>query len=90
MNHATSRIIRITAVAMAVVLVSVAGAAPAAAGCLKEYGECGDCAEKALIGAIWDLDLGGMLDAYVDAMDCDIDLAHCLVYDSHHNYECGI
>lgn len=62
----------------------------ASAGCLKEFGECGDCAEKALERAIWDLDLGGMADAYVDGIDCDIDLMHCLLMGQHHTYSCGI
>ena len=68
----------------------IAGASPAFAGCLKEFGECGDCAEKAMVEAVMDLDVGDAIDAYVDAIDCDIDLLHCILYDSHHEYDCGL
>jgi hypothetical protein len=72
-----------------VAAVSFAGAAPALAGCLTEYGECGTCAKRTLRTALWELDPWGVMDAYVEAADCDIDLLHCLAYDSHHEYSCG-
>jgi hypothetical protein len=61
----------------------------AAAGCLKEFGQCGDCAEQALGRALWDLDPGGIADAYVDGIDCDIDFFHCMLWGQHHSYSCG-
>ena len=69
-------------------VLSLPGAA--AAGCLKEFGKCGDCAEQALERAFWDLDFGGMADAYVDGIDCDLDLMHCIMWAQHHDYGCGI
>ena len=69
-------------------LVSLPGTA--AAGCLREFGNCGDCAEAALRSAIWSLDLGGIADAYVDGIDCDLDLMHCILWGQHHNYSCSI
>ncbi len=70
------------------VLASLPGSATA--GCLREFGECGDCAEKALKEAIWDLDLGGITDAWIDGIDCDLDFYHCLVWGQHHSYGCGL
>ena len=64
--------------------------ASATAGCLREFGDCGDCAEQALARAFWNLDPGGMADAWVDGIDCDIDLMHCMLWGQHHDYECGI
>ena len=88
MNLITRTVVRACAL-LAVASVSLAGAQPAAAGCLKEYGQCGDCAQEAMVDALFDLDVGGAIDAYVDAMDCDIDLFHCILFDSHHDYSCG-
>ena len=88
MHFATGKIVRATALLLALAL-TLTGALPAAAGCLSEYGDCGDCARQAMIDAIWDLDIGGATDAYVDAIDCDIDLMHCILFDSHHQYSCG-
>ncbi len=62
----------------------------AAAGCLREFGDCGDCAEQALLEAIWSLDPGGVADAWVDGIDCDLDLMHCILWGQHHEYECGL
>lgn len=69
-------------------LVSVPGSA--SAGCLREFGACGDCAEAAMGRAIWSLDFGGIADAYVDGIDCDLDLMHCILWGAHHNYSCAI
>jgi hypothetical protein len=88
MSHLTSLQFRF-AVFVVTLLVSLVGALPASAGCLREYGACGRCARQALIDAIWDLDPSGVGDAWVDGADCDIDLAHCILYDNHHSYECG-
>jgi len=88
MMHLTPRALRATTMLL-VTIIGFAAAGPASAGCLREYGRCGDCAERAMSAAIWDLDARGVLDAYVDAVDCDIDLLHCILYDSHHSYSCG-
>ena len=87
------KLIRITlqrtiVLALIVVLTSLAIAAPAEAGCLREWEACGDCAEQALWKAIFDLDFEGLGDAYVDGLDCHIDLIHCLMFDRHHQYKC--
>jgi len=88
MMQRTPRAVR-TAAILLVTIVGLVAAGPASAGCLREFGKCGDCAERAMNAALWDLDPGGVLDAYVDGVDCDIDLLHCIVYDSHHSYSCG-
>lgn len=72
----------------AITLLALPGSATA--GCLREFGNCGDCAEQALGKAIRDLDIGGIADAYVDGIDCDLDLMHCLVWGHHHTYDCGL
>ncbi len=79
---------RTIVLAVIVVLTSLAIAAPAEAGCLREWEACGDCAEKALWNAIFDLDFGAMDDAYVDGLDCHIDFIHCVLFDRHHQYRC--
>ena len=28
-------------------------------------------------------------DAYIDLLDCDIDLVHCIFYAQHHDYDCS-
>ena len=85
MNSLRPAVVVLLAVAT---LVSLPGSA--AAGCLREFGDCGDCAEAAMSRAMWSLDLGGMADAYVDAIDCDLDLMHCILWGQHHNYSCAI
>lgn len=65
-------------------------AAPAEAGCAREWQKCGDCAERAFWSAVRRLDYGGASDAYVDAVDCDIDFYHCLVFAHHHTYICAV
>lgn len=87
--HRVPRItVRVVAVVLATALGLLSGVAPASAGCLREYGRCGDCARKAMIDAVSDLSIGDAMDAYVDAIDCDIDLLHCILYDGHHRYDC--
>ena len=81
---------RVAAIVMAAALGSLSGVAPANAGCLREYGKCGDCARAAMIDAIRGKSIDDAMDAYVDAIDCDIDLMHCILNDSHHSYECGV
>lgn len=88
MSHLSNSRFRIAIIALTF-FVSLAGALPASAGCLRAYGECGRCARKALMDAIWDIDVIGVTDAYVDGADCDIDLVHCLLYADHHTYSCN-
>ncbi len=75
-----------------IVALAIGFAAPASsqAGCLREFGDCGDCVEKAMAAAFRGFDIGGIMDAYVDALDCEIDLIHCLLYAQHHNYGCSV
>ena len=85
--------IRINVVAMALIAALAIGfVAPASsqAGCLREFGDCGDCAQKAMYDAFRGFKLGDMADAYVDALDCEIDLIHCLLYAHHHDYACSV
>ncbi len=77
---------RCALMAIAVSALTVGLAAPADAGCLTEWGRCGDCAERRLYRALRNRDFGEAVDAYVDAADCDIDLFHCLLYAHHHSY----
>ncbi len=77
---------RFAVMAIAVTVLTAGLAASADAGCLREYGQCGDCAEQKLWDAIIDRDFRAAAEAYVDGADCDIDLFHCLVYDHHHKY----
>ena len=63
--------------------------APAQAGCLREWEKCGDCATRAYWRAVRNLDLGAAGDAFVDALDCDIDLFHCMAMAVHHTYTCA-
>lgn len=90
MNLFRNTLQRTVALAIIVVLTSLASAAPAEAGCLREYDACGDCAKKAMYAALWDLDFGALEDAYLDGVDCDIDVIHCLMFGQHHKYKCGI
>ena len=88
MNLLRNTLQRAIALAIIVVLASLASAAPAEAGCLREWDACGDCAKKAMYAALKKLDFGAFEDAYVDGIDCDIDVIHCLMYDHHHTYKC--
>ncbi|MCH7825226.1 MAG: hypothetical protein IH849_10525 [Acidobacteria bacterium] len=81
---------RTIALAVIVVLASLAIAAPAEAGCAREWEACGDCATKALYAAIFDLDLKALNDAYVDGIDCHIDFIHCLMFGHHHKSKCSV
>jgi hypothetical protein len=90
MSCAPRTTFRVAAIVLAAALTLLSGAAPASAGCLKEYGRCGDCARDAMMDAIRNLSIRDAMDAYVDGADCDIDLLHCILYDNHHSYECGI
>ena len=78
---------RFSAMVLAVIAV-VAGLATGAdaAGCLREFGQCGDCAEDKLWEGIRNVDLSKVADAYVDGLDCEIDLMHCILYAHHHSY----
>jgi len=88
MNLFRSTLQRAIALAIIVVLASLASAAPAEAGCLREWDACGDCAKRALYAALVNLDFEAFEDAYVDGIDCDIDVIHCLMFDRHHTYKC--
>ena len=77
---------RCALMAIAVTALTAGLAAPADAGCLREYGSCGDCAERKLWRAFRSLNFRKAAEAYVDAADCDIDLFHCLLYAHHHKY----
>ena len=79
-------ILRTAAIALVATLSLLAAVAPANAGCLREYGNCGDCARAAIWRAIFDFEFEDATDAWVDGIDCDIDLLHCLLYDNHHEY----
>lgn len=90
MSRVPKTMLRVAAIVLATVLGLLSAVAPASAGCLRDYGSCGDCAERAMIDAIWNLSIRDAMDAYVDKIDCDIDLMHCILYDSHHSYGCGV
>jgi len=89
MIHTPIRLLRAAALVLAVVI-TLANAMPAAAGCMVEYDKCGDCARKHLRDAILSLDFGGLEDAYLEGVDCDIDMVHCVMLGMHHDYQCGI
>lgn len=80
---------RIAAVGLLVGVLALAAAPAAEAGCLSEYRTCGECAHKRFKGAVWNLDLDEMNRAFEDALDCDIDLVHCLTFGHHHQYSCA-
>jgi len=65
-------------------------AAPAEAGCIREWQGCGECASKAYWRALRRLDPKGAGEAFADAIDCDIDLFHCVAMAVHHNYVCAV
>ncbi len=62
----------------------------AEAGCLGEHSECRKCARQALRRSVWRLDLGGIRDANIAMWDCDIDLYHCVLLGSHHDFACAL
>ena len=90
MNVIKIRTGMVAAALIAAMAIGFAAPASSQAGCLSEFGDCGDCAEKAMWAAFRGFDIGGMGDAYVDALDCDIDLIHCLLYAHHHTYVCSV
>jgi hypothetical protein len=65
-------------------------AAPAEAGCIREWEGCGVCATRSYWRAIRNLDLKGAGHAFADAIDCDIDMFHCVAMAVHHNYVCAV
>jgi len=80
---------RIAAVGLLVGILAL-GAVPAAeAGCLSEFRTCGDCAEQRFDNAFWNADFGEMTRAFEDALDCEIDLVHCITFGHHHQYSCA-
>ncbi len=80
---------RTIALAIIVVLTSLALAAPAEAGCVAEWEACGDCAKRSLYEALTNLDFGALEDTFVEGIDCHIDFIHCLMFGHHHEYVCG-
>ena len=84
LQRALAALVAIT-VAIGVVL---ATPSTAAAGCLREWDDCGECAINAMAESFKNRDFGGFQDAYVDMLDCDIDLIHCIIYAQHHQYSC--
>jgi hypothetical protein len=79
-NRFVLGVLLITTIALLPALV-----APAEAGCLREWEGCGGCASKAYWRALRRLDIRGMGDAFTDAVDCDIDLFHCVAMAVDHN-----
>ena len=79
---------RMMAVAI-VALAALAIATPAAAGCMMEFDDCGECARQMLYDAIWDISLEGIEDAWLYGIDCEIDFVHCLLFAHHHEYDCS-
>ena len=77
---------RCALMAIAVTALTAGLPTPADAGCLREYGRCGDCAKRKLWRAFRNLNFRKATEAYVDGADCDIDLFHCLLYAHHHRY----
>lgn len=62
----------------------------AQAGCLTEQDDCSNCARGALWEAMKKMSFGGIRRANMALMDCSIDLYHCMVLGSHHNYACAL
>ncbi|MGD8331416.1 MAG: hypothetical protein PVJ49_18430 [Acidobacteriota bacterium] len=89
MSNTSIHLLRVAAFVLAVVM-TLAGTLPAAAGCLSEYDQCGTCARRHLRDAVLDLDAGGIEDAFLEGLDCDIDFVHCLLFGHHHDYTCGL
>jgi hypothetical protein len=92
MIHGNSTVTRFVlgVLLIATVALMPALAAPAEAGCLREWESCGACATKAYWRAVRNLDGKGAADAFTDAIDCDIDLFHCIAMAVHHNYVCAV
>ena len=87
--------LRVNKVILGVMLITTvallpAFTAPAEAGCLREWEGCGECANRAYWRALRNLDLKGAGEAFTDAIDCDIDLYHCVAMAVHHNYVCAV
>ena len=89
MSRVPTTTFRFATIVLATAMGLLGAVAPASAGCLREFGKCGDCARGAMRDAILGGSIEDAMDAYVDAIDCDIDLLHCILYDSHHTYACG-
>lgn len=85
----TGRMLRLTALVLATVVMMLP-AADAAAGCLSEYNTCTRCARGALLGAVKGLSPSGVAAANIQLADCSIDLWHCMFLASHHDYACAV
>jgi hypothetical protein len=62
----------------------------AEAGCMLEFEDCADCAKKMMRAGFKRRDLDLMLDGWGLAVDCEIDLYHCIVLGKHHETRCRI
>lgn len=58
----------------------------AEAGCFREFRQCADCAKQRANKAWAERDLNEYFDAVADAMDCQVDLYHCIFLGKHHTY----
>jgi len=88
MSYVSTYLLRLTIFALVTVL-SAGAALPASAGCLQEWADCGACAKRHMRQAVWNLNPWGIADAFTEALDCDIDLLHCVLMARGHEYSCG-
>lgn len=80
--------IRTAVLGLFVLVVSLSSLRAAEAGCLAEFRTCGGCAERRFDRGFWNLDFEEMAYAFEDALDCEIDLIHCIGFGQHHRYRC--
>lgn len=76
--------------ALATAIALSVAATPAAAGCLLEYDACSGCAQALLWDGVKLLSASKIREANLYQADCSIDLWHCMMYDSHHQYRCPV
>lgn len=62
----------------------------AEAGCMMEFQDCADCAKKMMRTGLRSRNLGLMMDGWGLAVDCEIDLYHCILLGKHHETRCRI
>ena len=75
---------------LAAMAISMTFVPTAEAGCLLEQSDCEGCAQKAMWQAMKNLSARGIKRANLQLWDCAIDLFHCVLFDSHHNYACAV
>lgn len=83
------RFLRPAALLFAAVMLTLP-VADATAGCLSEYNACTDCARSAMAKAVRSLNPGAVNDAHIQLLDCSIDVWHCVLFASHHDYPCAV